>query len=119
MTERAEAPAAPARPAAEEEWMATGEVRAELGGRAGKVVYTEGEGALTFWWEYSGPGVSIVVPTATEWDAECRRQNAPWARGRRDEILEVVAREAPRQYAPTARVERTDDSIELVFAARS
>lgn len=99
--------------------MLKGEVRAELGGRGGKLTYSEGAGSLVFWWEYSAAGVAIVVPTAAEWDAECRRQGAPWAEGRRAEILAAVADQAPKQYAPSARVSHTADSIELAFDARA
>lgn len=95
--------------------MTYGKVSVELGGRGGAVSYSEKGGSLTFWWEYSAEGVSILVPTTAEWDAKCRSGGAHWAEGRRAEVLEAIARQAAEQYTSKAQIRYTYNSIELGF----
>ena len=72
------------------------------GGRTGAVIYHEGAGRLSFWWEFGGGDVVAIVNVG---DEEEWRAKYPWAAGRRAEILGFVAAEVIRQKAPTCRAE--------------
>ena len=63
-------------------------------GPGGSATYREGERVHRFDWELgTGDVVAIVyVPSPADWDARI-----PWAAGRRDEVLETLARELSRQ----------------------
>jgi hypothetical protein len=83
-------------------------------GRAGDVRYIEDEQTLTLFWEYVSYGVLISIPNSEEWNDYCKK-NAIWAIDRREEILQRVAEQACLQQAPTAKIEITDEGIELKF----
>ncbi len=77
-------------------------VRIEERGREGTVRYEEGAHELRCHFEFGGNDViaMITVGTMTEWASR-----APWAVGRRDEILGRIAGEVIRQRAPGARAD--------------
>jgi hypothetical protein len=74
-------------------------------GRIGDVIYREGAHVLTCWWEFTATGVSVWVPTPSEWPE--------WATGRRNEILGRIAGELRRQQAPEAEPFIDDRGIHL------
>lgn len=80
------------------------------GGRTGAVIYQEGAGRLSFWWEFGGGDVVAIVNVG---DEEEWRAKYPWAAGRRAEILAFVAAEVIRQKAPTCRAEIQRECISL------
>lgn len=81
--------------------------------RGGDVVYREGEREVRFGWKDlagRGPYVcSIYVPDEMRWP-----EVVPWAIGRREDILERVAREMKRQRCPGCRVEFGPDRIDVL-----
>src|SRR5437762_3099070 len=79
-------------------------------GRAGLIHYREGAQVHTFDWEFGGAGVvvTIYVPTPAAWDAK-----VPWAKGRRAEILDTLAREVCRQRCSGCEIELQDHWINL------
>jgi hypothetical protein len=87
------------------------------GGRGGWVTYREGGENTRFAWELAekeGTLVSwVIVPTVKRWAEE-----VPWAPGRRDEILERIARELIRQKCRTCRMIIGRDTIEMHVRAR-
>lgn len=60
-------------------------------GRGGWVHYSEHDWSLRFEWDDSSLGFDIYIPTPNAWDAFCDKQNAPWAKARRDEIITRIA----------------------------
>ena len=61
-------------------------------GRAGWVFYVE-QGRLPLPYEILGvPGRGVEVPPAEEWDEYCEKHGSSWAKGRRDEIVQRVAK---------------------------
>jgi hypothetical protein len=79
--------------------------------RGGDVVYREGEHELRFGWDLSASGASMAfihVPGEERWP-----ELVPWAIGRREDILERVAREMKRQRCPSCRVEIGPKGIEF------
>ena len=60
------------------------------GGRGGHIIYRETRGELQFWWEYVSSGVFVQIPDEAEWNQACTAQGAPWAAGRRDQVLKRV-----------------------------
>jgi hypothetical protein len=82
-----------------------------VNGAGGSVVYHEAGHAHSFGWDLGTGNVlaTIYVPSSTEWDA-----TLPWAAGRREQILDVIAREVRRAKAPGSRIEIEDRWIRLV-----
>ena len=82
----------------------------EVAGRSGSVTYREGAHAHRFDWEFGGGDVvvTIYVPSADEWDAKL-----PWAAGRRNEVLNTVAREVRWQKCGGSVVEISERWIHL------
>src|SRR5689334_4027469 len=78
--------------------------RVELatGGRYGYVGYYEGPGAASFYWEFGGGDVVVIIHIgkASEWSGQY-----PWAADRRQQIMERLAQEVVRQKAPTCRAD--------------
>jgi hypothetical protein len=67
-------------------------VEQEQKGPAGWLYYVE-RSRLPFPWEILGTsGIGITVPTPQEWDAYCEKHGAVWAKGRREKILQRLAR---------------------------
>ena len=72
-------------------------VKITQSGRGGTIEYVEGNGRLSFGWEFGGAGAValIFVPTTVQWEA-----GHQWRRGRREQILKrmndaVIRRQAP------------------------
>jgi len=88
------------------------EVRVIMKGRYGSIEYIEDGQTCQFYWEFGGGDTlaSISVPTPGAWDTE-----VPWAKGRREEILDRVAAETVRQQAPSAFIQREDQFINLLL----
>ena len=88
------------------------EVRIITKGPYGDIEYVEDGQTCRFYWEYGGGNTlaSITVPTPDAWDTE-----VPWAKGRREEILDRVAAETVRQQAPSAFIQRDDQFINLLL----
>lgn|GEM_PF-3521442 len=83
-------------------------------GRAGWVFYTE-ETRLAFPWEILGTtGISISVPTPEKWDEYCDENNAHWAKGRREEILQRVGRFMSRKESGNSSFEIEPNWIVVV-----
>ena|ERR1043165_548375 len=66
-------------------------------GPGGNITYLEGGKPLSFEWGYNTKGIEIAVPSPYEWDSYCEEKDANWAKGRRQEILEIIAKEYCRQ----------------------
>lgn len=90
-------------------------IEIEQTGRGGTVKYLESDGELSFDWEFTSDGADIFVPTASQWDLNCRSNNATWAEGRRQEILERVAEEVRARQAPNSVVTVEDCWIHFEF----
>lgn len=79
------------------------------GGRAGYLSYSDDSGSHEFGWEIGGSNdvvVFILVPSPEEWVTQL-----PWASGRRDEVLDRIAREVHRQQCRGCGWEITDSDI--------
>lgn len=81
-------------------------------GRSGTVEYREGRESCRLYWEFGGGDVLAIlsIPSAQDWD-----RLHPWAQGRRQEILRVVALETQRQRAPRARIEWDEVQLCIYF----
>jgi hypothetical protein len=88
------------------------EVRVIMKGWYGDIEYVEDGQTCRFYWEFGGGNAlaSISVPAPDAWDTE-----VPWAKGRREEILDRVAAETVRQRAPSAFIQRKDRFINLLI----
>ena len=73
-----------------------------MGGRDGYVGYYEGPHAASFYWEFGGDDVVVIlhVGPSSEWSAQY-----PWAADRRRQILERVSQEVIRQRAPRCKAD--------------
>ena len=73
-----------------------------MGDRSGYIGYYEGSRAASFYWEFGGNDVVLIiyVGRSTEWS-----QQYPWAADRRREIMERVSREVIRQRAPNCKAD--------------
>lgn len=80
-------------------------------GRSGTVVYREGQGSLSFHWEFGGGDVVAIVQAGDDlaWRAH------PWAVARRAEILRFTADEVVRQKLPNCRAEIDAGSGDILF----
>ncbi|MBL8696460.1 MAG: hypothetical protein JNJ88_20350 [Planctomycetes bacterium] len=76
-------------------------VQIQENGRSGHVIYQEGAQKLSFYWEFGGGDVVVVIQTgsAADWSRH------GWALGRRREILQFTADEVIRQKAPSCLAE--------------
>jgi hypothetical protein len=90
-------------------------VTLDRGGRAGWVRYEEPAGSFRFQWEMLSTGIGVMLGTAGDWDARCRRDGADWAICRREEIAGRMAQEMVRLMAPSARVEMWLAGFDLHF----
>lgn len=84
-------------------------------GHAGTVEYVEGDLRLPLWWEFTTGGAWVWAPSPVQWDAYWASSGAPQAAGRRDEILQRVARECVRQRATSVSFEVDEDGVSLRF----
>ena len=80
-------------------------------GRDGEILYTEKGNTCRFYWEFLGGDaiVGVTFPKKDKWDAAI-----PWAAGRQDEIMKMVAREVVRKKAPGHKVRWADGSFEIL-----
>ena len=104
-------PVATGRPAVQAAGSGADKVQIESSGRAGKVNYVEGDNTLKLYWEFGGGDAIVTVwaPSEEKWDAE-----VPWAKGRRKELLEMIAADVLRQKAPGCKVRWQKDFFEIV-----
>lgn len=79
-------------------------------GRGGTITYREGDHRLAFAWEFAVNGVLVFVPSTAQWDA-----NAPWAAGRRAEVLLRVAEGVKWRKAPGATYTIDEQCIDMRF----
>src|SRR3954466_14730408 len=87
-------------------------VTIEDAGPGGDVVYREGEHEARFGWDLGArhPHIAFVyVPDEATWP-----EQLPWASGRREDVLERVAREVKREKCPRARIEFAADRIDFL-----
>jgi hypothetical protein len=83
-------------------------------GRGGWITYAEHGRSLKFPVESGGlPGLTIFVPRESRWNADCERQQASWAKDRRQEILDRIARRTLMEHYPNGSFEVTDQWIRL------
>jgi len=77
-------------------------VEVPMGERDGYVGYYEGPHAASFYWEFGGDDVVVIlhIGQSSGWS----RQH-PWAADRQREILERVTQEVIRQRAPTCKAD--------------
>jgi hypothetical protein len=77
-------------------------VEMPMGGRDGYIGYYEGPHAASFYWEFGGDDVVVIlhIGQPSGWS----RQH-PWAADRQREILERVTQEVIRQRAPTCKAD--------------
>ena len=71
-------------------------------GRYGQIEYVEDGQICRCDWELGGGDTLaiLLVPAPDDWNA-----NYPWAKGRRQEVLNRVVSEVRRQRAPSASIE--------------
>jgi hypothetical protein len=84
-------------------------------GRAGWAEYREDGRGLRFGWDINTEGAEIYIPPPHEWDFFCEENGAPWAQGRRQEILGRLAQEYCRQRAKKAKWRIEDRWIIISF----
>ena len=82
----------------------TFEVEITQQGRGGIYYYTEHGVKLPFEWDFSSIGITIYVPTHGAWNEFCRKNDAPWGIGRRQEILQRLGDEVRRRKAKSAQI---------------
>lgn len=80
-------------------------------GRSGSVTYREPAGSLSFYWEFGGGDVVVIISAGA---AAVWQQQHAWAFDRRAEILRFVADEVVRQKAPTCRAEINEANGEVL-----
>lgn len=80
-------------------------------GRDGEILYIEKGNSCRFYWEFLGGDaiVGVTFPKKDKWDAAI-----PWAAGRQDEIMQIVAREVVRKKAPGRKVRWADGSFDIL-----
>jgi hypothetical protein len=80
-------------------------------GRDGEILYIEKGNTCRFYWEFLGGDaiVGVTFPKKDKWDT-----TIPWAAGRQDEIMQIVAREVVRKKAPGHRVRWADGSFDIL-----
>jgi hypothetical protein len=88
-----------------------GEVRIIEKGQSGYIEYVENGNICQCDWELSGgETIAIIwVPAAEGWD-----NKYPWAKGRRQEVLNILVNETRRQRAPLAAIE-WQDNINCIY----
>jgi len=81
-------------------------------GRDGHIVYHENSCAASFYWEFGGGDIVAIIHAgkAVAWD-----EKYPWARGRREEVLERVIEEVIRQKAQTCTASIDEKRGEMLF----
>jgi len=88
-------------------------VTIEAKGRCGLIHYCEADNSALFDWEFGASRVVVFIwpRDANRWDEEY-----PWARGRKIEIMEKVARDVCRQKAPTCsfKINAAESLIEIL-----
>jgi hypothetical protein len=79
-------------------------------GPGGSVIYREGDRRHEFGWDLGTGDVlaTIYVPSTGDWDAK-----VPWAAGRRQEILDFIARQVRRRRAFGSRIEMHERWIQF------
>ena len=80
-------------------------------GRDGEILYIEKGNTCRFYWEFLGGDaiVGVTFPKKDKWDTAI-----PWAAGRQDEIMQIVAREVVRKKAPGHKVRWADGSFDIL-----
>ena len=85
-------------------------------GPSGTIQYREGwlkVNLCEFYWEFGGGDTVATVwfPKEDQWD-----DKYPWARGRRQAILTIVAQQVRRKQAPRSSIQWEADRFHLVQA---
>ena len=77
-------------------------VEMPMGGRDGYIGYYEGSRVASFYWEFGGNDVVVIIYIGrpSDWGKQY-----PWAVDRRQEIMVRLIREVIRQRAPNCRTE--------------
>jgi hypothetical protein len=91
-------------------------VRITKGGRTATIHYAEGPGrACDFDAELGGGDALLIIfaPAPEMW-----AERLPWAAGRREEILELVAREVARQVSPGSRYRVHRAGVDILLRDR-
>ena len=91
------------------------EVDFKTTGRGGWVYYHEDGVTLPFDWDVTPVGFDIYLPVPSEWDAFLNEHNANRLKGRRQVIVERIAKQVNEQKAQTARVAIDDSGISFSF----
>ena len=91
----------------------TFEVEITQQGRGGIYYYTEHGVKLPFEWDFSSIGITIYVPTHGAWNEFCRKNDAPWGIGRRQEILQRLGDEVRRRKAKSALTNYSLQSLQF------
>ena len=85
-------------------------------GRGGQAYYEE-TSLLTFDMEmFTGPGTTIYARSPEEWDAYYETHQAPWAKGRRAEILDRLGKEMLRKFYGAGKYSVEEHWVYLVPA---
>ena len=73
-----------------------------MGGRDGYIGYYEGSSAASFYWEFGGNDVVVIIYIGkpSDWSKQY-----PWAADRQQEIVERVGQEVIRQSAPNCKAD--------------
>jgi len=73
-----------------------------MGGRDGYIGYYEGTQAASFYLEFGGGDVVVLIHVG---EPSAWTKQFPWAADRREEILKRVVQETLRQRAPTCKAD--------------
>ena len=76
-----------------------------MGGRDGYVIYYEGQHRTSFYWEFGGGDVVVIIHTGLR---------SPWSVQQR-EIVERVIQEVTRQRAPTCKADMDETGGYIYF----
>lgn len=82
-------------------------------GRGGWAFYEEDRVALPIPWEVSSIGISIYIPSTSEWRSLCENHGAGWAREREDEILQRVAEGVKKDRHLKGEIEKSDSWLHI------
>lgn len=90
-------------------------VEIPTGGRDGYVRYYEGPHTASFYWEFGGDDIVVILHTGQSgaWSSQY-----PWAASRKRQIVERVIQEVIRQQAPTCRADIDEVAGYVYFRAR-
>ena len=85
-------------------------------GRDGNVIYHEGSQSTSFYWEFGGGDVIVIINIGS---LPKDTQDLTWPANRRKEILERVMSEVIRQKAPNCIANIDEDKREIQIRKQS